>query len=242
MEEEEEEKEEEKEKEEEEKKQGEEGDVLSAARKRPKTWSEVEEGIGAMIESALNLLQDTSKIYDGLVELAKPLISMQRGLLAEDHQRPIPAANDDDDDDDDDDNSTREKQPSTHDHSPTKYPSSGWPVAPSTTNTTTTTKHSNDSSVATPVTAPTEGATRPSSAVKPSSTHGHAVTRDPRTGKTPPQHGQSNTILLINIRTLGKKFYHSFCLLILNCLRYNNVICCIWKKIQMHIIRKKIEI
>ena len=201
--EEEEEEEMEKEKEEEEKKQGEEGDVLSAAQKRPKTWSEVEEGIGAMIESALNLLQDTSKIYDSLVELAKPLISMQRGLLAEDHQRPIAAANDDDDDDDD--NSTREKQLSTRDHSPTKYPSSGWLVAPSTTKTTTTTtKHSNDSSVATPVTAPTEGATGPSSAVKPSSTHGRAVTRDPRTGKAPPQHGQSNTILLINRRTLGK--------------------------------------
>merc|ERR550534_46127 len=48
---------------------------------------EVMQQIGEIIKSTLNLLQDTPKIYDNLVELAKPLLSLQTGVSAADDNK-----------------------------------------------------------------------------------------------------------------------------------------------------------
>merc|ERR1712136_672566 len=107
--------------------------------------------------------------YDSLVDLAKPLMSMQTGISDGDHSQVAAAV----------DFTLREKHVSAHEQSPTKNLSSVSLMAPTAA---TPKKQSNESNVATPSTAVTEDVVEPSFA-KPSTSGAAAVIRDPRAGR-----------------------------------------------------------
>ena len=127
--------------------------------------------VGEMMKMTLNLLNDTPKIYDNLVELAKPLLSLQTGVSAAEINK-INA---------DADMQDKNLSPQL---SPFKKPSSGMLAS----TTATAAKHSNESFGATPTSAAAAAQAAPGSlltkpALAAAAANSAAASRDPRTGR-----------------------------------------------------------